>query len=133
MWLKDFKDWVFGPSVKAWLSVAFKYIVKILGSPQAEQLFIDIIAASLGLPTAQVKLLWDFIAILAQKAEDMFPGNGNGDAKYAMVSAEFKAKYPDVPTFRFDVVLHNFLAFMSGKKFTDEQKTVMLQANPETK
>ena len=108
--------WPFTPSVKTWLKLAFKYIVQMIGTPQAEFLFVGIIAAAIGIPPAQAQILWNVITKLAQAANEAHQEPGSGDLKYAMVSKEFTEIHPDVGTFEFDYILHLVLGQMKANK-----------------
>lgn len=123
--LGDFKDWLFSPSVKSWLKAAFKVITSILGSPQAVELYITFVAASLGLTVPEVKILWDFIMKLIKAAESAHPEPGSGDTKYAEVKAAFQKQMgatfktstgEPVTEFQFDLILHVALAEMKVEK-----------------
>jgi hypothetical protein len=117
-WITTFKNWLTSPSVKTWLKNAFLVVKKIVGSPEAKQLYIDLIAASLGSTPAQVRVIWDILERLATAADAAFPEPKSGDQKYAMVATAFKAT-PEgsaVSTLDMDVVLHNILLQHAAQK-----------------
>ena len=125
-WFTTFKTWLFSPSVQTWLKNAASVIKQIIGSPEAQQLYIDLISASFGLTAAQIQAIWNILLRLSGHAEAAFPEPGSGDKKYAMVVEEFKKEAETlgfkVPTLVFDTVLHNVLAQETAVKLVSKKK-----------
>ena len=107
-------------SVRTWIKLAAKYIIKILGSPQAEAFMFSLIEAVTGIAVSDVKDLWNLIYTLAVKAEALFPGSGRGDEKYAYLLDELKKAGVKAKAFTIDYILHNVLADMLARANKNE-------------